>query len=109
MASYGTAELLPSGSWALRTQTRCRKVANKDAAYTRSVAKCRLSATIPRSDRWEMRGSMRVLKEGHWDGHKLRRQASISAKKSFGVECRDWIKAHCAQRRDIAGRERDSR
>src|SRR5579863_629435 len=30
------------------------------------------------------------------------------AKKSFGVECRDWIEAHGAQRRDIAGGERDS-
>jgi hypothetical protein len=29
------------------------------------------------------------------------------AKKSFGVECSDWIEAHGAQRRDIAGSERD--
>ena len=34
-------------------------------------------------------------------------QAS-SARKSFGVECCDWIEAHGAQRRDIAGGERDS-
>jgi hypothetical protein len=41
-------------------------------------------------------------------GHNLRRQVSISAKTSFGVECCDWIEAHGAQRRDIAGGERDS-
>src|SRR5882757_10633230 len=45
---------------------------------------------------------------GHRDGHNLRRQASSSAKKSFGVECSDWIEAHGAQRRDVAGGERDS-
>ena len=33
---------------------------------------------------------------------------AISAKKSFGVEYRDWIEAHGAQRRDITGGERDS-
>src|SRR6266851_5736742 len=45
---------------------------------------------------------------GHWDGHNLRRQVWSSAKKSFGVECSDWIEAHGAQRRDITGGERDS-
>jgi hypothetical protein len=39
---------------------------------------------------------------------KLRIPVPSSAKKSFGVECGDWIKAHGAQRRDIAGGERDS-
>jgi hypothetical protein len=32
---------------------------------------------------------------------------AISAKKSFGAECSDWIEAHGAQRRDVAGGERD--
>ena len=35
-------------------------------------------------------------------------KSSSSAKKSFGVEYRDWIEAHGAQRGDITGGERDS-
>jgi hypothetical protein len=35
-------------------------------------------------------------------------EVSSSAKKSFGVECSDWIEAHGAQRRDTTGCERDS-
>jgi hypothetical protein len=34
-------------------------------------------------------------------------EVSSRTEKSFGVECGDWIEAHGAQRRDIAGRERD--
>ena len=37
------------------------------------------------------------------------RQVSRSAKKLFAVKYSDWIEAHGAQCRDMAGRERDSR
>jgi hypothetical protein len=34
--------------------------------------------------------------------------ATTCEEKSFGVECSDWIDPHGAERRDIAGGERDS-
>jgi hypothetical protein len=40
-------------------------------------------------------------------GAKARRAFAGSTRKSVGVECRDWIEAHGAQRRDIAGGECD--
>jgi len=41
-------------------------------------------------------------------GNNLRQRFSSSPTTLFGVERRDWFETHGAQRRDIAGGERDS-